>query len=45
MTGMTCRWGFVRLIKTGPNCEIVLAIGNRDNWGRSLGARTILAKA
>ena len=33
--------GFVRLIKTGPDCEIVLAIGNRDNWGRSLGARTI----
>ncbi|PTU73721.1 bifunctional GNAT family N-acetyltransferase/nucleoside diphosphate kinase regulator [Pseudomonas mangrovi] len=33
--------GFVRLIKTGPDCEIVLAIGNCDKWGRSLGARTI----
>ncbi|WP_156226432.1 GNAT family N-acetyltransferase, partial [Herbaspirillum chlorophenolicum] len=29
--------GFVRLVKTGPDCEIVLVIGNRDNWGRKLG--------
>ena len=33
--------GFVRLIKTGSNCEIVLVIGNSDKWGRNLGARTI----
>ncbi|SSW64570.1 Regulator of nucleoside diphosphate kinase [Achromobacter agilis] len=33
--------GFVRLIKTGPDCEIVLVIGNSDNWGRNLGASTI----
>lgn len=33
--------GFVRLIKTGPNCEIVLVIGDSDRWGRNLGARTI----
>lgn len=33
--------GFVRLIKTGPNCEIVLVIGDRRKWGRNLGARTI----
>ena len=33
--------GFVRLIKTGPNCEIVLVIGDSDKWGRNLGARTI----
>ncbi|VVE69911.1 GNAT family N-acetyltransferase [Pandoraea captiosa] len=30
--------GFVRLVKTGQDCEIVLVIGNRDNWGRKLGA-------
>src|SRR3546814_3484526 len=35
--------GFVRLVKTGPDCEIVLVIGNRDNWGRKLGASTIRA--
>lgn len=34
--------GFVRLIKTGPDCEIVLVIGDSDKWGRNLGARTIL---
>lgn len=33
--------GFVRLVKTGPDCEIVLVIGNRDNWGRKLGASAI----
>lgn len=33
--------GFVRLVKTGPHCEMVLVIGNRDNWGRRLGASTI----
>ncbi|MFX5141993.1 hypothetical protein ABTC48_20125, partial [Acinetobacter baumannii] len=33
--------GFVRLIKTGPDCEIVLVIGDCDNWGRRLGASTI----
>ena len=33
--------GFVRLIKTGPDCEIVLVIGDRDNWGRKLGASTL----
>jgi regulator of nucleoside diphosphate kinase len=33
--------GFVRLIKTGPDCEIVLVIGDHDNWGRRLGASTI----
>jgi regulator of nucleoside diphosphate kinase len=33
--------GFVRLVKKGPDCEMVLAIGHRDNWGRKLGASTI----
>ncbi|MCY1331007.1 Regulator of nucleoside diphosphate kinase [compost metagenome] len=33
--------GFVRLIKTGSNCEIVLVIGDRNKWGRNLGACTI----
>lgn len=33
--------GFVRLVKTGLDCEMVLVIGNRDNWGRKLGASTI----
>ena len=33
--------GFVRLVKTGPDCEMVLVIGNRDNWGRKLGASAI----
>ena len=33
--------GFVRLIKTGSDCEIVLVIGDHDNWGRRLGAGTI----
>lgn len=33
--------GFVRLVKTGPVCEMVLVIGKRDNWGRQLGASAI----
>lgn len=33
--------GFVRLVKTGTDCEMVLVIGKRDNWGRKLGASTI----
>ena len=33
--------GFVRLVKTGSDCEIVLVIGDRDNWGRRLGASVI----
>ncbi|GAB1393865.1 bifunctional GNAT family N-acetyltransferase/nucleoside diphosphate kinase regulator [Rhodocyclaceae bacterium] len=33
--------GFVRLVKTGSDCEMVLVIGNRDNWGRRLGASAI----
>ena len=33
--------GFVRLVKTGTDCEMVLVIGNRDNWGRKLGAGAI----
>ena len=33
--------GFVRLIKSGPGCEIVLAIGNNETWGRGLGSSAI----
>jgi len=33
--------GFLRLVKTGPDCEIVLVIGDHDNWGRKLGAGAI----
>ena len=33
--------GFVRLVKNGRDCEMVLVIGNRDNWGRKLGAGAI----
>ena len=33
--------GFVRLIKSGPDCEIVLVIGDRHNWGRKLGASAL----
>lgn len=33
--------GFVRLVKSGVDCEIVLVIGNRDHWGRKLGASAI----
>ena len=28
--------GFVRLVKKGPDCEMVLVIGDRENWGRKL---------
>jgi regulator of nucleoside diphosphate kinase len=33
--------GFVRLVRNGPDCEIVLVIGKRDNWGRKLGASAL----
>ncbi len=33
--------GFVRLVMSGRDCEMVLVIGNRDNWGRKLGASAI----
>ena len=33
--------GFVRLVKTGRDCEMVLVIGNRDQWGRQLGSSAI----
>lgn len=33
--------GFVRLVKKGTDCEMVLVIGNRDHWGRSLGASAL----
>jgi len=33
--------GFVRLVKTGANCEMVLVIGDRGNWGRNLGASAL----
>lgn len=33
--------GFVRLVKSGAECEIVLVIGDHDNWGRKLGASTM----
>jgi len=33
--------GFVRLVKSGSECEIVLVIGDHDNWGRRLGASAI----
>ncbi|MCC6250445.1 MAG: GNAT family N-acetyltransferase [Rubrivivax sp.] len=33
--------GFVRLVKTGTDCEMVLVIGNRENWGRRLGPSAI----
>ena len=33
--------GFVRLVETGPACEMVLVIGNRDNWGRQLGVSAV----
>lgn len=35
--------GFVRLVKSGPDCEMVLVIGKRENWGRRLGASAIRA--
>jgi regulator of nucleoside diphosphate kinase len=33
--------GFVRLVKSGTDCEMVLVIGDRDNWGRKLGASAL----
>ena len=33
--------GFVRLVKAGADCEMVLVIGDRANWGRKLGASAI----
>ncbi len=33
--------GFVRLVPSGPDCEMVLVIGDRENWGRRLGGSTI----
>lgn len=33
--------GFVRLVKTGADCEMVLVIGDREQWGRKLGASAI----
>lgn len=33
--------GFVRLVMAGRVCEMVLVIGDRDNWGRQLGASAI----
>jgi len=33
--------GFVRLARSGPDCEMVLVIGDRENWGRRLGGSAI----
>jgi regulator of nucleoside diphosphate kinase len=33
--------GFVRLVKSGTDCEVVLVIGNPDHWGRKLGPGAI----
>lgn len=33
--------GFVRLVKTGPECEIVLIVGDHDNWGQRIGSSAI----
>lgn len=33
--------GFVRLVKNGADCEIVLVIGDSQNWGRKLGASAL----
>lgn len=33
--------GFVRLVKTGRDCEMVLVIGDRNNWGRQLGTSAL----
>ncbi len=33
--------GFVRLVPSGPDCEMVLVIGDRENWGRRLGGSAI----
>ena len=40
--GQDARVGFVRLVPTGPACEIVLAIGSRDTWGRGYGMGMVL---
>lgn len=33
--------GFVRLVKAGTDCEMVVVIGHRENWGRKFGASAI----
>jgi regulator of nucleoside diphosphate kinase len=33
--------GFVRLVKTGADCEIVIVVGDHENWGQGLGGSTI----
>lgn len=33
--------GFVRLVMTGRDCEIVLVIGEHDKWGQKFGASAI----
>lgn len=33
--------GFVRLVTSGTECEMVLVVGDRDNWGRGLGGSAI----
>lgn len=33
--------GFVRLVKTGAECEIVLVVGDHENWGQGLGGSAI----
>jgi len=33
--------GFVRLVKTGSDYEIVIAIGDRSNWGKKIGTTAI----
>jgi regulator of nucleoside diphosphate kinase len=33
--------GFVRLIKHGMDCEVVVAIGSHDNWGRGIGSSAV----
>lgn len=35
--------GFVRLVQQGADCEMVLVIGRRDDWGRRLGSSAIRA--
>lgn len=34
--------GFVRLVRSGVDYEMVIVIGDRQNWGRKLGTSTIL---
>lgn len=33
--------GFVRLVMTGRDCEMVLIVGDHDNWGRRIGSSAI----